>query len=305
MRMGESKYIDVDGIRTRYFEAGRGPTVLLIHGGGYDYRLSIAVDDWEPLFAELADTFHVVAFDKLGAGETDGPAHDAGYTMGAVLQHARGFIRKLGLRDYVVIGNSRGALPAARLAIDDPENVRAVVVIDSNTLPPVDPQLPKDRYFSEEIVLPDAAQVRKNLENVFADPESLYARQYLDRKVAWRSAAHPQHPERPMEIEAVQRVIDLERDVFRPDVEIVREATVVEIEAGAITQPTLVLWAFNDASAPYSLGVGLYRLMAAANLCTELHVFGEGKHLVHVEFPDRVASVVREFLRRAGVPALA
>ncbi|MGB4135501.1 MAG: alpha/beta hydrolase [Microbacterium sp.] len=299
--MGEPRYVDVDGIRTQYYEAGTGPTILLIHGGGFDYRLSIAVDDWEPLFAELATDFHVVAFDKLGAGATDGPADDEGYTMAATIEHAAAFVRALDLHDYIVVGNSRGALPAARLAIDDADGVRAAVLIDSNTLPPIDPNLPKDRYFSEEIVLPDAAQVRKNLENVFSDPESRYAREYLDRKAAWRDAVPPQHPDRPMTVEAVQRVIDLEREVFRPDVDVVRDATMQEIESGALTQPTLVMWAYRDASAPYSLGVDLYRRMAAPNPRTELHVFGAGKHLAHVEFPDRAAAVIRGFLRYYGL----
>jgi len=31
--MGAPKFVEVDGIRTRYFDAGRGPTMVLIHGG--------------------------------------------------------------------------------------------------------------------------------------------------------------------------------------------------------------------------------------------------------------------------------
>ena len=31
--MGEGRFIDVDGVRTRYFEAGQGQPLVLIHGG--------------------------------------------------------------------------------------------------------------------------------------------------------------------------------------------------------------------------------------------------------------------------------
>ena len=31
--MGAPKFVDVEGIRTRYFDAGRGPSMVLIHGG--------------------------------------------------------------------------------------------------------------------------------------------------------------------------------------------------------------------------------------------------------------------------------
>ena len=31
--MGEAKYVDVDGIRTRYFDGGTGEAIVLVHGG--------------------------------------------------------------------------------------------------------------------------------------------------------------------------------------------------------------------------------------------------------------------------------
>jgi len=41
-------FIDVDGITTRYFEAGHvsSPTLVLIHGGDYDYREVASATEW-------------------------------------------------------------------------------------------------------------------------------------------------------------------------------------------------------------------------------------------------------------------
>jgi 2-hydroxy-6-oxo-6-(2'-carboxyphenyl)-hexa-2,4-dienoate hydrolase len=56
-------------------------------------------------FDGLAELFHVFAVDKIGQGFTDNPKRDEDYTMAAVVQHAYGFLRTLGLRKR----SSRGA----------------------------------------------------------------------------------------------------------------------------------------------------------------------------------------------------
>ena len=84
--MGEAKFVDVDGIRTRYFEAGSGEILVLVHGGGFGQ--TAGAEGWSSIFGGLAQHFHVYAFDKLGMGETDLPKSDADYTMAATIRHA-------------------------------------------------------------------------------------------------------------------------------------------------------------------------------------------------------------------------
>src|SRR3954470_19319454 len=89
--MGRAKFVDVGGIRTRYFDGGTGEALVLIHGGQWPSTAS--ADLWAPVFDHLAANFHVYAFDKLGHGFTDNPKTDADYSMDAIIRHAYGFIQ--------------------------------------------------------------------------------------------------------------------------------------------------------------------------------------------------------------------
>jgi pimeloyl-ACP methyl ester carboxylesterase len=111
--MTGEKYIDVDGIKTRYFEKGSGPLVVLFYRGHFgSHDAADCAEDWSLNFDGLADRFHVFAVDKIGQGFTDNPKRDEDYTIAAVVQHAYGFLRTLGL--------SRGAF-ARRLLGGSPD----------------------------------------------------------------------------------------------------------------------------------------------------------------------------------------
>src|SRR5579871_2889220 len=139
-RMGAAKFVDVAGIRTRYFDAGEGEPIVLVHGG--QWPATASADGWAPVFDELAEHFHVYAFDKLGMGYTDLPKSDADYSMDAIVRHASGFIDSVGIKRAVVLGHSRGALPAARIAVDRPELVSHLVILDTNALSTDDVKVP-------------------------------------------------------------------------------------------------------------------------------------------------------------------
>src|SRR5262249_28668799 len=98
--------------------------------------------------------FHVYAFDKLGMGDTDNPKSDADYTMAAVIEHAWAFVRTLGIRNATLAGHSRGALPAARIAVYHPDPIKAHDIFDSNTLPAEDPSMSYDFYTKLEVGAP-------------------------------------------------------------------------------------------------------------------------------------------------------
>src|SRR3954470_7265495 len=79
--MGQAKFVDVAGIRTRYFDGGTGEPLVLIHGG--EWPATASADGWAPVFDHLAQQFHVYVFDKLGHGFTDNPKTDADFSMDA------------------------------------------------------------------------------------------------------------------------------------------------------------------------------------------------------------------------------
>ncbi len=135
--MIDEKFIDVNGIRTRYFEKGAGPIVVLFHGGHFgSHDAADCAEDWSLNFDGLAQWFHVYAVDKIGQGYTDNPKRDEDYTMATVVQHAYGFLKALGLRRVHPVGHSRGAYLVARLTLEHPELFDSCILVDTNTLAP-------------------------------------------------------------------------------------------------------------------------------------------------------------------------
>ena len=77
-----SRYVDVDGVRTHYREAGSSPVVVLLHSGEFGACAELS---WEFNIGPLARHFRVIAPDWLGFGQTD-KVHD--FTHGQARRNA-------------------------------------------------------------------------------------------------------------------------------------------------------------------------------------------------------------------------
>ena len=111
-------YIDADGFRIRYLEAGDGPPLVHLHGAG-GLRLNAAHE-------KLAKTHRVIAFEMPGFGasaENSITKDQAGLarTMAAA-------VSALGLDRFNLMGTSFGARTALWLATEAPERVAALVL---------------------------------------------------------------------------------------------------------------------------------------------------------------------------------
>ncbi len=268
--------IDVDGIRTRYFEAGNGKTVLLVHGGQFgDYYSSY---NWSLNFDSLAGYFHVIAFDKLGMGFTDNPKADADFTMEATIHHAARFLEVLRVTNVTIVGHSRGALVATRLALDMSDLIDQLIVVDSNTLAPDDPSVPRDFYQKIERSLPSTP----TKESVCLEPiENSYSRFHITEDFVNQMY---EIASLPKTLAAKQKMKSGCDNLFRSKLKITREETLDSIRTGNLKQPTLIMWGLNDPSAPYILALDLFRLISSQNGKTELHIFN---HAGHYSFRER------------------
>ena len=116
MTEAASNFVDVDGIRTHYLEAGAGPTVVLLHSGEYGGCAEIS---WEYTIPALASGFRVLAPDWLGFGRTD-KLFDFGDARARVFGHMRRFLEVMGVAEADFIGNSMGGSNLARILADRP-----------------------------------------------------------------------------------------------------------------------------------------------------------------------------------------
>ncbi|MBV9119293.1 MAG: alpha/beta fold hydrolase, partial [Chloroflexi bacterium] len=100
-----SRWVKVNGIRTHYLEAGDGPPVVLVHGGGPG---SSGQWGWFHTIPDLSKHFRVLAIDQLGFGETEKPAH-LSYSHQDRVDHLAAFVDVLCLAPVNLVGNSMGA----------------------------------------------------------------------------------------------------------------------------------------------------------------------------------------------------
>ena len=112
-------HIDADGFRIRYVEAGRGPVLVCLHGGG-GLRLAVAHD-------LLARNYRVIAFEMPGFGSSpenlrSTSTEDLAHSMSAALDALR-------VERYSLMGTSFGSKVALWMALQRPDVVDAIVLI--------------------------------------------------------------------------------------------------------------------------------------------------------------------------------
>ena len=104
------KTVVVFGQKIRYYEMGRGPTVVLVHGLG-----SSARGDWGRVMRSMAATHRVLALDLLGFGNSDKPFIEYGIqTWVDVLGE---FLRERHAESFTLVGESLGGWIAAQYTI--------------------------------------------------------------------------------------------------------------------------------------------------------------------------------------------
>lgn len=285
-----SEFIDVAGIRTHYLVAGSGPAVLLVHGGSFGTYYNAF--HWKPVIDRLCERYHVYAVDKLGQGHTDNPKRDDEYTMTAVIDHLNGFVDTVSLAQVCVVGHSRGALPAAYLAINRPGLVDSLVVVSSNTLPRDDPSTPADFYTRLDENAPESPDkqfvTREPRANSFSHDHIDVA--FVDRMLAIAKLDKTIH--------ARQAMSRLRNEVFLPDVLRCRQSVLNDLAEGKLSVPALLLWGMNDVSARVGLGYSLLTEFAMSTPDVEMHVFNQAAHYVYREQADAFCGVLSEFLER-------
>src|SRR3712207_5591891 len=117
--VAEEYTTEVQGLPTRYLTAGTtGPPLVLLHGVGAN------AFDWQWVMPALAGTHHVYAPDLPGSGGSVKPLTD--YSPAFFTSFVVAFLDTLGVDRAAVVGNSMGGLVGLRLALGEPERVRAL-----------------------------------------------------------------------------------------------------------------------------------------------------------------------------------
>ncbi|MBF68230.1 MAG: hypothetical protein CMQ29_11115 [Gammaproteobacteria bacterium] len=117
-------------VSLEYFEVGHGPDrVVFIHGFQASAQIWHAVQHALP-----ANRYTSVAINNRGAGGSDAPASEHDYGVGIFAADAFELAEQLGWERFTLVGHSLGGATVAKFAVDHPERVSGLVLLD-----PADP----------------------------------------------------------------------------------------------------------------------------------------------------------------------
>jgi pimeloyl-ACP methyl ester carboxylesterase len=275
-----SRFVDVDGVRVHYQEAGdpSSPALVLIHG----FASSTLV--WSKVFLRLAsEGYRVIALDMLGFGYSGKPKNGE-YTIAGQAKILVRLLDRLGIPRALFIGSSYGGAVAATCALDYPERIEKLVLVGavSNNRPLAFKLM---RVFSSRVVgdvvspllIGSRRLLRRRMKRVYdrhswvLDERRVYARHLILRP----AGAH----------RAIIRTVrgwDAER---------------ISRDAHLIQHPTLLLWGENDLEIPLSDGERLHAEIPGSRLI----VFLNCGHVPHEEYPEAFTEVVVGFCREKSI----
>jgi haloacetate dehalogenase len=115
------------GATINFVTAGNGPPLLLLHGYPQMHIM------WRKVAPQLAQKFTVVASDLRGYGDSSNPSdgeNHFGYSKRAMAQDQVEMMASLGFQRFSVVGHDRGGRVAHRMALDHPDRVAKLTVLD-------------------------------------------------------------------------------------------------------------------------------------------------------------------------------
>lgn len=130
----EARFVDVKGVRTRYYDYGQGEPMVLVHGSGFARTAS--ANTWAKNIPGLARRFRVLALDKVSSGMTDDPVDDRSMNMQGEVEHVYQFIQTMKLGKVHLMGQSTGGATVFFTAVAHPEVVRSLLIVNSGPAAP-------------------------------------------------------------------------------------------------------------------------------------------------------------------------
>ena len=262
-----SRFIDLPGgVHLHYLDQGdpKGQTLVLLHG------FAMSTDTWKPWVKRLGRDFHVVSIDLPGFGLTRAPTNWP-YTYQAMAGVVDAFAKARHLDRFSIAGSSMGGGVAWRYALNHPERVRGLILVDAAGWP--EPDLPVqhnplvqagENPMTRPILtsLDNRSTLRSGFRASFADPSRVDAA-YVDRYAELSRAPG----RRAVWFNLLANWND--QDFATPE------------RLAALRTPTLILWGGKDRLVPLADG---HRFVAAIP-GSHLIVYPAAGHLLQEEAP--------------------
>lgn len=300
MYIPQERFIKIGKINTRYMAEGEGSPVVLIHGMGG------SAAGWLQNFGAFAAQYHVYAMDLPGHGGTD-PAGDALPDPAFMSGFVNDFMAEMNIERAHVAGHSMGGGVSLRLAIDYPDRVDKLVLVDSLgfgkelsllfkivSLPILGEWLAARDYRMD--IKKYAAATRKSARNTAYITDELIAELYrVERK--------PEHV-KPL-LKTVRQWVDwtgTKKSVYGPILE----------QLPSIKNRTLIIWGRQDSIIPLAHGELAVKILTDARTAassrsaqsrrhesaiSRLEVIDQCDHVPLFEQPEIFNRLLLDFLK--------
>lgn len=119
--------ISINGNDLMCLSAGSGPPLLMLHGDPQTHLC------WHHIAPKLTDRFTVILTDLRGRGESHKPGFKEGsnaYSKRDMAEEQVALMYTLGYDQFSIVAHDRGARVARRMAIDFPNKIKQLVVMD-------------------------------------------------------------------------------------------------------------------------------------------------------------------------------
>lgn len=287
------KIVDVEGIRTRYFESGDGPPLVLVHGGqsgGYNNHAR----KWESVFSGLAMTFRVIALDRLGQGGTDNlPPEDYPdyYALDAV--HLENFIEALDLTGVTLVGHSQGGWPVMRVALDRPDLVSCLVNVGS-VLVPDDGKLMREALAFVTYV--DGTVHPETGPTFYSARRALALRMASDSNITAANVQRVLDQYQSAKIQEVRKIRQsMQLHPYHPSFIALKKQAYDDIAAGKLKVRSMSMWGDKDIQSPFGLGLQFHQMLVDHGVQDRLATVEGAGHSPHVEFPELFTRIVVDY----------
>ena len=117
-------FAEVNGQRIAYSRGGSGPAVLLLHGFPQMRAM------WHGIAPALAEHYTVIAADLRGYGDSSKPSGMENYSFRHMAADQSALMQSLGFEQFHLVGHDRGARTSHRLALDAPDSVKSLTLMD-------------------------------------------------------------------------------------------------------------------------------------------------------------------------------
>lgn len=259
-----------DRLHVKHHGSPEATPVVLVHGFGCDQSM------WHYVVPRLADDFHVVTLDLVGAGGSDRSAWDARRyaTLEGYAEDLVDLLRELDLEQPVLVGHSVSAMITAYVQVMAPDLVSRLVMIG-----------PSPRYVDEDDYVGGFSA--EGIEDLLSALSANYVS--WARTMAPVIAGNPDRPEVHGELaEAFCRMDPEVAEVFARTTFLSDARDILP----RISAPTLVMQCSEDVIAPRAVG----EYVASRIPDAELVVLRATGHCPQLSDPEETVAVLRAHL---------